>query len=191
MKSLGLPYSIKNRENITTPLQSPFHDHHPPRDRGFSFHNDDDVAAVAPNGQRSPNPHVSSSSSLAVRAKDFFSGRRPAARVASNSSLHSSYSSKSARALAAARSQEHLPPPALPRQNSEAHPYAAMVASPVPVVSSHSAEDEKECPVCLEPLSFSFRLPGEKPHIVPDCGHALHEVCRPSSLLGCCVVVLF
>ena len=32
------------------------------------------------------------------------------------------------------------------------------------------------CPVCLEPLSFSFRLPGEKPHIVPECGHALHEV---------------
>jgi hypothetical protein len=30
--------------------------------------------------------------------------------------------------------------------------------------------------VCLEPLSFSFRLPGEKPHIVPECGHALHEV---------------
>ncbi|KAH8116465.1 Pleckstrin homology domain-containing protein [Phellopilus nigrolimitatus] len=52
-----------------------------------------------------------------------------------------------------------------------------MVAAPVPVVSNHDAEDEKECPVCLEPLSFSFRLPGEKPHIVPDCGHALHEAC--------------
>lgn len=37
--------------------------------------------------------------------------------------------------------------------------------------------DEGECPVCLEPLSFSFRLPGEKPHIVPECGHALHEAC--------------
>lgn len=33
------------------------------------------------------------------------------------------------------------------------------------------------CPVCLEPLSFSFRLPGEKPHIVPECSHALHEAC--------------
>ncbi|EJD07285.1 uncharacterized protein FOMMEDRAFT_115460 [Fomitiporia mediterranea MF3/22] len=52
-----------------------------------------------------------------------------------------------------------------------------MVAAPVPVVTSHDGEDEKECPVCLEPLSFSFRLPGEKPHIVPDCGHALHEAC--------------
>ena len=52
---------------------------------------------------------------------------------------------------------------------------------PAPVVSPHeSADDEQECPVCLEPLSFSFRLPGEKPHVVPECGHSLHEV---SSLL--------
>ena len=49
--------------------------------------------------------------------------------------------------------------------------------APLPVVSSHSHQDDGgECPVCLEPLSFSFRLPGEKPHIVPECGHALHEV---------------
>ncbi|KAI0322760.1 Pleckstrin homology domain-containing protein [Amylostereum chailletii] len=53
-----------------------------------------------------------------------------------------------------------------------------MVSAPLPVVSNRdSTEDEEECPVCLEPLSFSFRLPGEKPHIVPECGHALHEAC--------------
>ncbi|EIW58408.1 uncharacterized protein TRAVEDRAFT_64856 [Trametes versicolor FP-101664 SS1] len=53
-----------------------------------------------------------------------------------------------------------------------------MVAAPLPVVSSHdTSDDEDECPVCLEPLSSSFRLPGEKPHIVPECGHALHEAC--------------
>ncbi|EPQ56625.1 hypothetical protein GLOTRDRAFT_75412 [Gloeophyllum trabeum ATCC 11539] len=52
-----------------------------------------------------------------------------------------------------------------------------MVPAPLPVVSSHDDEEEDECPVCLEPLSFSFRLPGEKPHIVPECGHALHEAC--------------
>jgi hypothetical protein len=46
-----------------------------------------------------------------------------------------------------------------------------------PPMSSHDLDpDEAECPVCLEPLSFSFRLPGEKPHVVPECGHALHEV---------------
>ncbi|KAJ7224310.1 Pleckstrin homology domain-containing protein [Mycena pura] len=60
---------------------------------------------------------------------------------------------------------------------SQAHPYS-MHAAPLPVVSSNQdGEDEEECPVCLEPLSFSFRLPGEKPHIVPECGHALHEAC--------------
>ena len=47
----------------------------------------------------------------------------------------------------------------------------------MPTASSRDVVDEEaECPVCLEPLSFSFRLPGEKPHIVPECGHALHEV---------------
>lgn len=43
-------------------------------------------------------------------------------------------------------------------------------------------DNEGECPVCLEPLSFSFRLPGEKPHVVPECGHALHEVSSRSFL---------
>ncbi|KAG6879235.1 hypothetical protein C0992_004228 [Termitomyces sp. T32_za158] len=52
-----------------------------------------------------------------------------------------------------------------------------MPAAPIPVVSVRDHDDEAECPVCLEPLSFSFRLPGEKPHIVPECGHALHEAC--------------
>jgi hypothetical protein len=63
-------------------------------------------------------------------------------------------------------------------QDTLSHPFALMAHAPLPVVSSHdSTEDEEDCPVCLEPLSFSFRLPGEKPHIVPECGHALHEVC--------------
>ncbi len=62
-------------------------------------------------------------------------------------------------------------------QDFLSHPFALMAHAPLPVVSSHdSSEDEEDCPVCLEPLSFSFRLPGEKPHIVPECGHALHEV---------------
>ncbi|KAF8518952.1 Pleckstrin homology domain-containing protein [Hysterangium stoloniferum] len=53
-----------------------------------------------------------------------------------------------------------------------------MSPAPLPVVSSRNTDDnEAECPVCLEPLSFSFRLPGEKPHVVPECGHALHQAC--------------
>lgn len=62
-------------------------------------------------------------------------------------------------------------------ESSNAHPYSSSYMPPLPVVTNHSpVEDDDECPVCLEPLSFSFRLPGEKPHIVPECGHALHEV---------------
>ncbi|KAF8809493.1 hypothetical protein BYT27DRAFT_7254619 [Phlegmacium glaucopus] len=62
-------------------------------------------------------------------------------------------------------------------ENHSVHPYSSYMP-PLPVVTNHSAvEDDDECPVCLEPLSFSFRLPGEKPHIVPECGHALHEAC--------------
>ena len=62
-------------------------------------------------------------------------------------------------------------------ENNIARPYSSVHMPPIPVVKNHSVvEDDDECPVCLEPLSFSFRLPGEKPHIVPECGHALHEV---------------
>ena len=63
--------------------------------------------------------------------------------------------------------------------HSYSHPYPLNDSPRMPKMSSRDAtEEEAECPVCLEPLSFSFRLPGEKPHIVPECGHALHEVHR-------------
>lgn len=63
---------------------------------------------------------------------------------------------------------------------------------PVPVVSNQDADAEDDCPVCLEPLSFSFRLPGEKPHIVPECGHALHEVRKitPSCVVTQLIIIL-
>lgn len=62
-------------------------------------------------------------------------------------------------------------------EKNNARPHSSVYMPPIPVVKNHSVvEDDDECPVCLEPLSFSFRLPGEKPHIVPECGHALHEV---------------
>ncbi|KAF8202331.1 hypothetical protein BJ912DRAFT_1019224 [Pholiota molesta] len=78
-------------------------------------------------------------------------------------SLHSAYSTSTA----TSSSETH-----------SVHPYSAVPMGPLPVVSSHTPpDDDDECPVCLEPLSFSFRLPGEKPHIVPECGHALHEAC--------------
>ncbi|CEH19417.1 CALCIUM-ACTIVATED CHLORIDE CHANNEL REGULATOR [Ceraceosorus bombacis] len=47
-----------------------------------------------------------------------------------------------------------------------------------PSSSGHAelaAAEEASCPVCLELLSF--RLAGEKAHVVPTCGHALHHAC--------------
>ena len=67
-------------------------------------------------------------------------------------------------------------------ENNTARPYSSVYMPPIPVVKNHSVvEDDDECPVCLEPLSFSFRLRGEKPHIVPECGHSLHEVSQSHS----------
>ena len=58
-------------------------------------------------------------------------------------------------------------------------------AHQVALVSTEDKVDDDQCPICCESLSFTFRLPGEKPHIVPECGHALHEV--SDSLLELCV----
>lgn len=53
-------------------------------------------------------------------------------------------------------------------------------------LAESSDEDDDKCPVCIESLNASFKLPGEKPHIVPECGHALHEVSSRfiNSLMG-------
>jgi len=40
---------------------------------------------------------------------------------------------------------------------------------------SKAQMDSASCPVCLEPLSY--RLSGERPHVMPVCGHALHNAC--------------
>ncbi|KAJ9124322.1 hypothetical protein QFC22_001122 [Naganishia vaughanmartiniae] len=47
------------------------------------------------------------------------------------------------------------------------------------VVSQESSRDPDEdtCPICVESLNASYRLPGERAHIVPECRHALHEAC--------------
>ena len=116
-------------------------------------------------------PATVSHNSFSHRATAFF---KSPLRFQSGASLNSSYSAGAASHDSAATSNTSSTD-----SYPISHPYAAMVSAPLPVVSAHEGmEEEEECPVCLEPLSFSFRLPGEKPHIVPDCGHALHEV-RP------------
>jgi hypothetical protein len=51
-----------------------------------------------------------------------------------------------------------------------------MTPGSLPVVRNDAADGDEDYIICGESLSFAFRLPGEKPHIVPECGHALHEV---------------
>ena len=114
-----------------------------------------------------PRPHTT----LSTFSSLHLAVNRAVHRAPSSNSLHSSYSAGSAHSFSS---------PAYPDTYNPAHPFAAMVSAPLPVVSSRDdPDDEDECPVCLEPLSFSFRLPGEKPHILPECGHALHEVSLP------------
>lgn len=93
----------------------------------------------------------------------------------------------SRRASSPNHTADHLDPPSgsIPAVPSNAFPglndnfkMPAAIA-PAHQVALASPEDEQgdpDCPVCCESMSFTFRLPGEKPHVVPECGHALHEV---------------
>jgi len=132
---------------------------------------DQSEARLTPLSPLSSTPHTAPSAfnpfhHLTLRNKD---SQRP-----------SSSSATSVRSAHTTRTEPHTSTLTLhPHSQDLHHPFATMAHAPLPVVSSHdSSEEEEECPVCLEPLSFSFRLPGEKPHIVPECGHALHQVRR-------------
>jgi hypothetical protein len=68
-----------------------------------------------------------------------------------------------------------------PRDSVYQHQYRMSEDGSALQVSLLSPEDEHdadECVVCCESLGANFRLPGEKPPIVPECGHAIHEVSR-------------
>lgn len=67
--------------------------------------------------------------------------------------------------------------------------YAApsSLSPPHQVQVSESAPEEGElCPVCNESLTSDYRIFGERPHVVGECGHEVHHVSdsffRPVSL---------
>jgi hypothetical protein len=33
-----------------------------------------------------------------------------------------------------------------------------------------------KCPVCVERIGAEYRIKGEKPDVIPECGHAIHHV---------------
>ncbi len=53
--------------------------------------------------------------------------------------------------------------------------FSSDISNTVHGATTFTEMSEVDCPVCLEPLSH--RLSGEKPHVVPVCGHALHNAC--------------
>jgi hypothetical protein len=115
---------------------------------------------------------------------------RPANKASSTASLRSGYSDHSSAPSYPQQSQQQ--PQQYQQQQHHQSGQHHQQADAASITSSHpygnsanmssnfshreDADDDRECPVCLESLSFSFRLPDEKPHITPECGHALHEV---------------
>ncbi|GAA5980718.1 hypothetical protein JCM10908_001749 [Rhodotorula pacifica] len=88
------------------------------------------------------------------------------------------------------------PPPSPPRDIAK-----SSESCPAAIMNSAITDDcdEETCPICLELLSL--RLQGERPHVVPVCGHRLHHSCfeavygdvsrakaRTSGSLGLCGV---
>jgi hypothetical protein len=58
------------------------------------------------------------------------------------------------------------------RNSTLPHPYSsAAVDVNQSMIRDSERDEEQTCPVCIEPLSL--RLTGEKPHVVPQCGHRL------------------
>ena len=154
-----------------------------------------------PSDYRRPYPihlNLHSSSATLVPASSAPINRVRANRadtISSNHSTRSGKSNKSVHPFANAVVRPTSPPPSVPLQrdpsllgashqliSSKSQPnladaYRVPTMAAQQVVSSE-AVDEETCPVCVESLSFTFRLPGEKPPIVPECGHSLHEVRR-------------
>ncbi|GAA6004341.1 hypothetical protein JCM10207_000676 [Rhodosporidiobolus poonsookiae] len=63
-------------------------------------------------------------------------------------------------------------PPATRTDNDTEHTSRTFMSA---AISDSPSADEETCPICLELLSL--RLAGEKPHVVPVCGHRLHHSC--------------
>lgn len=77
------------------------------------------------------------------------------------------------------QSQDLLRSPSSRSGGGRSLPAASLTVASPSQGSNASLRDismqDADCPVCLEPLSY--RLNGEKPHVVPNCGHALHNAC--------------
>ncbi|KAH9814757.1 hypothetical protein DFH28DRAFT_1167595 [Melampsora americana] len=122
----------------------------------FSFQPTEPILST-PKAERTalnPIPH-----SLNSKMRAMF-GRKPSVASASSSSTSSS-------------NPRTLPPPA--SRPIAPHPKSGKSKPEPTAVFVHDQDDGDDCPVCLEDLNM--RLRGEKPHVIPSCGHILHASC--------------
>ncbi|GAA5995077.1 VWA and PH domain-containing RING finger protein [Rhodotorula paludigena] len=97
------------------------------------------------------------------------------ARSPSSSSSHARSNSLRSTSTRQRSDQQPLlatPPPSPKRA---AHTRTASATALMPAAVSDANNEEETCPICLGLLSL--RLAGEKPHVVPVCGHRLHHSC--------------
>lgn len=132
------------------------------------YQNQAQVARSHSRQERGGLHHDYDSRSIGSRDSHPFSNRRPSIADSAISRKPSRDALQEAQRMVATMSTSShasAPPPA-PLQ-------------PVSVVSEETstAEDSETCPICVESLNASYKLPGEKAHVIPDCGHALHEAC--------------
>lgn len=55
---------------------------------------------------------------------------------------------------------------------------AALAVAPLALVVTEEEEDDDayKCPVCVEKMGAEYRIQGEKPDVIPECGHSIHHV---------------
>ncbi|GAA6047133.1 hypothetical protein JCM3770_006917 [Rhodotorula araucariae] len=129
--------------------------------------NSQDAALAAPHtSPSSSRPLASAHTSSALPFLPSSGTRFPGPSATAPLALPSSASRKPPAPLV-------TPPPSPPNERTAtADPLAAFLMSSI---IDDGAADEDSCPICLELLSL--RLAGEKPHVVPVCGHRLHHSC--------------
>ncbi|EAL20120.1 hypothetical protein CNBF4460 [Cryptococcus deneoformans B-3501A] len=153
--------------------------------------------------RRSPLTQSASTNSVnrSKPTSNYFSRERSNSQHETINSAHSKQSSQSSHPFASFSQPASLPTaketflsPQAPRRlerfdssvinSSRSSPNLAetyKMTQSVQQLALVSTEDDRDgdvtCPVCVEPMGFTYRLPGEKPPIVPECGHALHEEC--------------
>ena len=176
----------------TSPVRSP-HQHHKQQNHSQSSSNGNTNITGNTNGSGNGNGNIGAGGNHTTQAL------RPRKDTISSVNSNSARSVKSVHPFASAVLRPTSPPPpkttsgllspsqssGLPSSRSQpnlADLYKASQSPTMPhqvnfVSEEDDRDDEDNCPVCCESLSFTFRLPGEKPHIVPECGHSLHEVC--------------